>query len=142
MNIFANPLLSAVNDLLARASLPASDLEQCKLSSFFGCESESKLIGLVGLELFDSVALLRSLAVDVSRQRSGLGKMLVFHAEDFARSAGVETVYLLTTSAESFFERLGYSSVSRDCAPGEICATTQYSELCPVDSAFMMKCLL
>ncbi len=93
------------------------------------------------IALFDSAALLRSLAIDVSWQSSGLGKMLVYHAEDVARSAGVESVYLLTTTAESFFEHLRYSSVSCDCAPAKICATEQFSDLCPVDSAFMMKCL-
>jgi amino-acid N-acetyltransferase len=118
VNIIAGPLLAAVNELLAKAELPSSDLDQSKLSSFFGCESKSKLIGLVGLELFDSVALLRSFAVDVARQSCGLGTMLVNHAEEFARSEGVQSIYLLTTTAETYFDKLGYRNIPRDSAPG------------------------
>jgi len=140
MNVFANPLLAAVNDLLAKADLPASDLDQGKLANFFGCESDNDLIGLVGLELFDSVALLRSLAVDVSRQDGGLGRLLVDRAEDHAKSRGVRRIFLLTTTAESFFEHLAYRKVPRENAPVEIRATEQFSDLCPAESALMMKC--
>ena len=141
VNIFANPLLSAVDELLAKAELPSSDLDQSKLSSFFGCESDNELVGLVGLELFESVALLRSLAVDVSQQSSGLGSMLVNHAEEFARSVGVECVYLLTTTAETYFDTLGYRNISRDSAPTSIRGTEQFSDLCPEESALMIKFL-
>jgi N-acetylglutamate synthase-like GNAT family acetyltransferase len=139
LKISANPPLSAVTELLARVDLPSSDLDQGSLSTFFGTVCDDELVGLVGLELYRSVALLRSLVIDVSARNHGLGRVLVNHAEEFARSKEVQCVYLLTNTAESFFARLGYISVSRDFAPDEIRATTQYSDLCPTDSALMKK---
>jgi amino-acid N-acetyltransferase len=93
----------------------------------------------VGLELFGTVALLRSLAVVSSRRRAGLGSKLVAHAEEYARNKGIKTLYLLTNTAESFFKHRGYQSTARDDAPVAIRQTREFSELCPVSSAFMVK---
>ena len=95
--------------------------------------------GVVGLELFGAIALLRSLAVVSSRQRVGLGSKLVAHAEDYARSHGIKSLYLLTNTAESFFKHRGYKRTGRDDAPPAIRETKEFSEICPVSSAFMVK---
>lgn len=67
--------------------------------------------------------------------------MLVGEAERRARAAGVGVLYLLTTTAAGFFERLGYRQTDRAAAPREIAATRQFSGLCPASSAFMVKSL-
>jgi len=63
----------------------------------------------------------------------------VAQAELFAQSRGAEEVYLLTSTAERFFERLGYACVPREAAPVAIQRTQEFSTLCPSDSAFMVK---
>jgi amino-acid N-acetyltransferase len=95
--------------------------------------------GLVGFEICDSDALLRSLVVAPELRAQGIGKQLVAHAEREARACGVTALYLLTTTAEAFFLRLGYGSADRARAPQGILATREFAEICPASSAFMMK---
>ena len=139
VNIFNQPPESAVKKLLSAANLDSSDLTPEHLRHFFGVGAEVKLEGVAGLELFDSVGLLRSLAVDSSRRGSGLGSKLVAHVENYARSHGVKSLYLLTVTAEDYFLHRGYRRISREDAPAAIMATKEFSELCPMSSAFMAK---
>jgi amino-acid N-acetyltransferase len=84
-------------------------------------------------------ALLRSLAVDPGRRGRGCGLALVAAAERHAAAEGVQCVYLLTTTAAGFFERLGYAPAARADAPAAIRACAEFASLCPEDSAFMVK---
>ena len=93
----------------------------------------------MGVELFGDVALLRSLAVSADARSSGMGTALVRHVESYAVSQGVRTLYLLTTTAEGFFARLGYASVAREAAPPAIRSTPEFAGICPASSAFMSK---
>ncbi len=105
--IAAKPSLDAAVQLLAAAQLPSEDLTAAHCEHFFFSGSAHKLTGLVGLELFGNVALLRSLVVASERRGTGEGAALLKHAEDHARAQGVRTLYLLTTTAEAFFAKHG-----------------------------------
>jgi len=48
-------------------------------------------------------------------------------------------VWLLTTTAREFFERLGYAAVDRADVPGAIRATAQFSSLCADSATVMVK---
>jgi amino-acid N-acetyltransferase len=48
-------------------------------------------------------------------------------------------LYLLTTTADAFFRRLGYEQTARELAPPAIKATREFSSLCPSSSIFMVK---
>ena len=111
------------------------------LEHFFACGPAEAPEGVVGLEVYDEVALLRSLAVSTKSRGNGYGKELVSHAEGYAQSLGVKAVYLLTTTAADFFQQLGYKAVDRETAPEAIQQTQQFSVLCPATSAFMVKIL-
>jgi len=139
MNIFAKPNEAAVKQLLSESRLPIEDITKLHLQHFFGCGSDLELEGLVGLELYGEVALLRSLAVTAERQGSGLGSKLVEHAEGYARKKGVTSLYLLTTTAEAFFLRRGYARIPREAAPTAIKGTKEFAGICPASSAFMVK---
>ncbi len=53
---------------------------------------------------------MRQLAVDAELQRTGIGRQLVHHAEDFARDRQVKNIVLhARKSAVSFYLRLGYT---------------------------------
>ncbi len=131
--------LAEIKQLLAACELPTTDILPSKSLLFFGCHSDAKLVGIVGLEICGTVALLRSLAVDPLQRKQGLGKSLVDFAEAHAASLGVESLYLLTTTADSFFSGLGYSPASREDAPSLIKNTSLFSGLCPASSVFMCK---
>lgn len=141
MNIYRNPPESGVRGLLTQANLPTSDLSPEHLEHFFGCGTEQTPKAIVGLEIYGKVALLRSLAVARDCRGIGCAKALVAEAERHARSQGVSELYLLTTTAERFFERLGYQRAARESAPPPIRETQEFSGLCPSSSAFMVKIL-
>ena len=139
MNIFNQPSENSVKKLLSSSNLNSSDLTTEHLRHFFGLGTREKLEGVVGLELFDNVGLLRSLAVVSSRRRAGLGSKLLAYAEDYARNHGIKSLYLLTVTAENFFIHRGYQRARRDGAPFAIRETKEFSEICPVSSVFMVK---
>jgi amino-acid N-acetyltransferase len=128
--------------LLAAAGLPTEDLTAAHCEHFFFAGAAAEPTGLVGLELHGDVALLRSLVVAPSRRGTGEGVALLKHAEDHARQRGARALYLLTTTAESFFANLGYQRAPRDSAPAAIRATREFAGICPSSSTFMTRQLI
>ncbi len=141
MLLFNNPNEQAVKRLLVDAELPVADLTPGHMQHFFGCGTPEALDGVIGVELFGDLALLRSLAVARQKRGGGLGKQLVAEAESYARERGVKVLYLLTTTAERLFDRLGYSRIGREAVPDSIRATPEYAGICPASSAVMCKTL-
>jgi len=137
--IYARPSRSAAVHVLKSAALPVEDLTDGHMEHFFYAGSASNPTGIVGVELCGSGALLRSLVVDPKARGLGLGRALVEKAEAHARANGARSIYLLTTTAESFFRSLGFASAERASAPAEIRATREFASLCPASSAFMVK---
>ena len=123
---------------LSGSGLPVSDMGEHSVH-LFGARQNGKIIGVVGLEVYATVGLLRSLAVATAFREDGYGRALVTHAEIRASQLGGKELYLLTTTAAGFFARLGYEVVSRSDAPKDIAQTTQFARLCPSSSAFMRK---
>ncbi len=128
-------------ELLAVCELPTSDLEAGHFDHFLGFGTAEHLQGLVGLEIYESNALLRSLAVVEEARGSGAGKALLNAIESYAQERGVQALYLLTTTADAFFARNGYTEVSREVAPESIRQTREFAGICPDDATFMMKTL-
>jgi amino-acid N-acetyltransferase len=137
--ITARPTRMGVASLLAASGLPCSDLTEAHLEHFFCAGSTGSPTGVVGLEMREENALLRSLAVHESARSAGLGGSLVEHAEAYARANAVRTIYLLTTTAEAFFARRGYIRLEREHAPPSIRSTREFADICPSSSAFMVK---
>jgi GNAT superfamily N-acetyltransferase len=90
---------SAIGALLEACRLPAADAVASESMLFFGISQQGQLQALVGLELGNGCALLRSLAVAPALRSQGLGRLLLQHAEQHARQLGIGTLYLLTTDA-------------------------------------------
>jgi amino-acid N-acetyltransferase len=137
--IAARPPLAVAIALLRAADLPSEDLTDSHLEHFFMAGVPESGVGLVGLELFGRHALLRSLVVDRQVRSTGLGSRLLEHAEAHARAHGAESIYLLTTTAESFFGNRGYARTERSTAPESIRGTREFASLCPASAAFMVK---
>jgi len=137
--IHSAPARDQVVALLEGAALPTSDLTDVHMKDFFYAGSETAPIGIVGVQFYGADALLRSLVVSKQHRTQGLGQRLVERAELHARDHGATTVYLLTTTAESFFRARGYVITSRDGAPPAIRSTPEFSGLCPASSAFLSK---
>jgi amino-acid N-acetyltransferase len=139
--IRGRPPRSTAVALLEAQGLPVADITDEHLEHFFFVGSDGSPTGLVGLEVYGSEALLRSLVVDEKARGHRLGSSLVEHAEQYAVTKGVRSIYLLTTTAEAFFKRLGYERMDRSRAPSSIKRTPEFAGLCPASSAFMVKAL-
>jgi len=126
--------------LLHEASLSTEDLGDWRVE-FWVAESDGQALGTVGLERYGESGLLRSLVVAPASRQQGLGTVLVEAAERGARSAGVRELYLLTQTAERFFESRDYRIVDRDRAPELVRASTEFRSLCPVSATCMAKSL-
>lgn len=139
MHITRKPPEIAVKELLASALLPTADITSDHLESFFGAWSGSALAGVVGIEPYGTVALLRSLAVAAPRRGSGVGSRLLAQAEQYATEKGIHSMFLLTTTAESYFGKHGYSTISREAVPEAIRNTKEFAGICPGSAALMVK---
>lgn len=139
MRIYPHPPAAKVKTLLAACKLPSADLRAEHFEHFFGCGLDSDPIGVVGVELHGRFGLLRSLAVDETARRRGCGRRLVEKAEEHAAEHGVQSLYLLTTTAEAFFAALGYVKIDRAQVPEVIRSTGEFSSLCPSTSTVMVK---
>ena len=133
------PPQSSVVALLEAEGLPVSDLTEAHLEHFFFTGSDGAPSALVGLEIYGPDALLRSLVVSAAARTQGLGTALVRHAEGYAAAHQVRALYLLTTTAEAYFEHRGYRRIDRDASAASIQSTREFASLCPASSAFMIK---
>jgi amino-acid N-acetyltransferase len=137
--IRGRPPRSTAVALLEAQGLPVSDITDEHLEHFFFIGSDGSPMGLVGVEIYGTDALLRSLVVADTARTQGLGFALVQHGEEYVASHNVAAMYLLTTTAESFFEHRSYRRLDRTQAPSAIRSTPEFASLCPASSAFMMK---
>src|SRR3979490_2007036 len=96
--------LTAVENLLSASDLPLDGVRD-NFSSFVVAEDDDEIAGAIGLEEFGTVALLRSAVVAPEHRGSGVGRRLVERLLERADEAGVEELYLLTTTAEQYFPR-------------------------------------
>ncbi|UPV99880.1 arsenic resistance N-acetyltransferase ArsN2 [Halorussus gelatinilyticus] len=129
--------LSYVETLLERNDLPASDVRS-NPDCFYVAYDGDEAVGVGGVERYGSDGLLRSVVVERSARGDGLGTALCDALERDARDSGVETLYLLATTAAEFFADRGYDEIERAAAPETIRQTTEFTDLCP-DSATCMK---
>jgi amino-acid N-acetyltransferase len=124
-------------DLLVAHKLPTEGVAEA-IGDFIVAEINEKLIGAVGLEVYGRYGLLRSAAVSGERRGQGIGRALVGEILSKARSRNLASVYLLTTTAESYFPSFGFSAVERNRVPREIMASPELTGACP-ESATVMR---
>lgn len=91
-----------------------------------------------GFEIFGKDALLRSVIVSPKYRAKGKGSELMKTVIYKANEAGIQNLYLLTTTASGFFEKFGFFRIERDAVPGTIAGTVEFATFCP-DSAVCMK---
>lgn len=123
---------------LTAAALPTDDLTEDG-RHFFRIARGTDTLGFGGYELHDGDALLRSLVILPDHRGKGLGDLATRLLLESAHSAGARRAYLLTTSAASFFERLGFEKIDRSAAPTAILQTRQATSVCPASAALLAK---
>lgn len=126
--------------LLDANGLPSSDI-RTGAGRFFVAVDDGERVGAGGFEPHGPDGLLRSVVVAEARRGRGYGTALCDGLEARARSDGVETLYLLTTTASAFFDDHGYERIDRETVPTAVRETAEFAELCPQSATCMRKAL-
>ena len=126
----------AVIALLEAAGLPTAGVPRT-LVDFLVVDTGDGLAGAIGLERYGSGALLRSAVVRPGDQGTGIGAALVRAVLDRARDGGLREIYLLTTTAERWFPRFGFTPIEREQVPDAVRASVEFREACPASAAVM-----
>lgn len=137
MIIKRNPSLEEVLPLLEENNLPVCDIKKESLVNFFALYEKELLCGIVGLEIYGNNALLRSLCA--SSKAKGVGSILLSHIEQFCKDNKIDTLYLLTTTAEKYFLKKGFRVSKKETTPQSIQNTQEFSSVCPCDAVCMKK---
>ena len=133
------PALAAV---LSAAGLPTQDLGETGREFFAFRDPRGTLVGYGGIEVLGLDALLRSVITVPEMRGRDYGAALVDRLLALALRRGVRTVYLLTTTAVPFFERLGFAAIDRAEAPPAIAATREFATYCPASAVLMRQRLV
>lgn len=129
-----------IQALLQRSGLPIAGVEEW-LSHFLVAEHEGRIVAVAGLELHGASALLRSVAVAADWRGSGLARQLIDRHLSDAQERGIKDIYLLTTTAEHYFPRLGFACIGRCDVPVQVQESVEFREACPASAVVMRKTL-
>jgi amino-acid N-acetyltransferase len=102
--------IELVRAMLARGGLTTDGIEwpaACYLVAYFGDDA----VGVIGVEPKVDAALLRSLYVDESMRRRGIGAALIAAARKAAHTRGARHLYCFSAAAGQLFERQGFATV-------------------------------
>ena len=130
--------VSAIEALLRDNALPIDGVRD-RLRTTLVAKADGRVIGTAALEVFADGALLRSVAVSASQRNSGAGARLVQALLELASERDLRAVYLLTTTAESYFPRFGFRRVSREVVPPGVRQSVEFTSACPASATVMRR---
>jgi arsenate reductase len=129
----------ALVSALTSAGLPIRDLNEAGRSFFTYSTLAGDTVGIGGYELYGEDVLLRSIVVPEAHRSHRIGRNLVPLLLYRAFRAGARKAWVLTTTAEPFFTKLGFKVTERSKAPETILATREAKELCPSTAILLSR---
>lgn len=133
-----NTDLDAIKQLLYTSNLPIDGID-CILSDVIVIEHNSEIIGVAGIENHFPYALIRSVAIASEYQNKQLGSQIINTLMNNAETQNYKAYYLLTETANLFFEKYGFKIIGRENIPIEIKSTNEYEHICPSTAIVMIK---
>ena len=128
----------AVRRLLEAQHLPLDGVDE-HVATMVVAKHGNSVVGAAAVVLYEGGALLRSVVVDPVVQGQGLGRRLSEAALNIARDQGIRTAFLLTTTAEQFFPKLGFETIIRGDVPASVQASIEFQSACPASAVVMRK---
>jgi amino-acid N-acetyltransferase len=130
----------SILQLLQGAGLPVDGLVE-HLNTAFVARDGAAIVGCAALETYADGALLRSVTVAPAARGRGVGQRLTQAAVTLAQSVGMPAVYLLTTSAESYFPKFGFVPTTKEQVPASVKQSIEFRSACPASAVVMWKIL-
>ncbi len=129
--------LKGIAELLHRIELPVDGVAE-HIARFIVAESQGKIRGCAGLEIYGGAGLLRSVAVHPDSQNRGLGSRLLKRILSEAKTYRLKALYLLTTNAGPFMSKFGFQEVARNEVDARIQQSVEFKSAC-CENAICMK---
>ena len=133
--------LEKVKQLLIENNLPVEDFED-ECITFFIAKINNITVGVIGLEQYEATGLLRSLAVKSDYKNLKIGRDLIEYLLRYCKNNSIQELYLLTTTAEMYFEKFGFYKITRENTPTAIKNTKEFALICPATALIMKKILI
>jgi amino-acid N-acetyltransferase len=118
--------------------LPSDGIEEQFCESYAVAETHGVVVGLIGVERYGRLGLLRSAVTDEAWRGRGVGRALTEDRITWGRSQGLTALYLLTTTASGFFKRFGFRPIERALVPDKIQRSVEFSSACPTSALVMV----
>ena len=132
--------LTEIKKILRSHNLPNDDIDD-HIDNFIVAKINGSVIGVIGVQFFNKLALLRSFGVINNYQHSGIGTILYNEMLKKMKNQLISEVFLLTISAESYFLKKGFNRIHRNIVPQKIKKSHEFKYACP-SSAVCMKIIL
>ena len=130
--------LDQITHLLATAELPLDGVRE-GLGEFQVAVAEGDLVGVAGLECYGRNGLVRSVAVADGWRGGGVAAALLQRLVEAGDALGIEALYLLTMSANGYFERHGFEEVPRSALPADLRGAAEGCGDCPAEAISMAR---
>ena len=130
--------IADIIDLLKKNNLPTEDISPGQ-QVFWIVKDADKVIGVVSRERYGEFGLLRSMVTDKEHRNKGIAELLVNELFAYSKKEKLKEIYLLTETAEKYFEKKSFRRVSRDEVPKPLRASKEFSHLCPSTATVMKK---
>ncbi|WGY70482.1 GNAT family N-acetyltransferase [Burkholderia cepacia] len=129
--------LTSIEALLRASDLPVAGVAD-HLPNFIVAVDADGMTACGGIEYHGNFALIRSIAVAEGARGNGLGKAVVSRLLDACRGRAVEAIVLRTTTAETYFARLGFVRIALGDVPGPLLSSGQFAGVCPASATVML----
>ena len=130
--------LPAIYEIVRGTKLPTEGIAD-HVSNFLVAEFDGKVVGTIGLEIYQSTGLLRSAAILPKLQNRGVGNRLFNVLIDYAKEEGISELFLLTETARDYFARKGFTEISRQEVRAVILSSEEFKSCCPTTAVCMKK---
>jgi amino-acid N-acetyltransferase len=135
----SNADIESINKLLKDVDLPFLESSDNTDYFFKAMNSKNEIVGAIGLEVYGEYGLLRSLVVSNEYRNKGIANDLVGKFVNISAELNLKGVYLLTTTADKYFEKHYFVRIQRNNVPDEVKQSKEFASICPVSAIVMER---
>lgn len=118
--------IEPLSRLLKKENLPPDDIEKW-IDHFMVLKDGNITVGGVGLEIWGEIGLFRSFVIAEEYRSKGFGNELYYAIMLKAKKMDLHSIVLLAKGTVGFFEKNGFSFISRDELPLEVKNSVQFN---------------